>query len=275
MFKFINIIAVLLFTSNLFAEQKIHLLRVNYPPLWVNSGPLKGQGFADAGEAFLIDQFKQFSFVSINSNVARAQSLMVHTRKETYCAVPHGKGFFNNVVESKVWVATAGHVLTAKQTFIAKLKNDPNIINGDGQLILKAFLKNYDAKGVIVKGQRYPVIDELLHPYLDKRIVQSTATNMLTPQRMVLQNRADYTFQYESSVRYLQKIDQEVAYISLQELNSYSVPIVIGCNDTPLANLFLKQVDNNIQQLREVGLQKMQEYHSEVTFKLLQNIADY
>ena len=105
-FKFLLIyISFLLLSQNVSAHNKVNFLRVNFPPLWITEGPLKEKGIADEAEIFIQNKFTQYSYSHIDVTVARAQSLMTDKSNEIYCAVPHGKGFFKNVIESKIWVA--------------------------------------------------------------------------------------------------------------------------------------------------------------------------
>lgn len=263
---------ILIFAQNLFAQNQINFLRVDFPPLWIVDGTLKGKGIADAGEIFLKKEVPQFSYKNIDVTVARAQAFMSGEHEKTYCAVPHGKGFFKNVVESKVWVATSGHVLVSTDKFIHKLKSNNSIINSKKQLILYKFLKQPNNIGLVTKEQRYPILDKILAPYKSYQVKEYISSNMLSLYNMVLKGRASYTFQYESTIKYLQKLNYDIHFITIEELNQHKVNIVVGCNDTPLARKFIAQINEKIDELRIVGLQKMKEFHSPITFE---NIKDF
>ena len=261
------------FITNLFGQNQINLLRVNFPPLWIIDGSLKEKGIADSGESFIKKNLSAFTFNHLDVTVARAQSLMSNKREQTYCAVPHGKGFFKNTVESSVWIAISGHVLTSTQEYIDTLKSNKNVLNKKGQLILKRFLKESKDVGLITKGQKYPILDPILSPYKSSQIKILISTNMLSLYDMVLKQRADYTFQYESTVKYLQKLNYDMKFITIEELNNHRVLIVVGCNDTPLAQKFIAEINKNIKPLRKIGLQKMKEYHSDITFEQIKNFV--
>jgi len=271
---FIPLFLFILFfsTQNLFAQKQINFLRVNFPPLWITEGPLKEKGIADAGENFIKETIPHFSYKNIDVTVARAQSFMSGQNKKTYCAVPHGKDFFKNVIESKVWVAISGHVLTSTQEFIADLKSNKAVLNNQDQLILAKFLNTSQKRGLITKGQKYPILDPILEPYRTNQIKDLVSTDMLSLYNMVLKQRADYTFQYESTVKYLQKLNYDMKFITIEELNKHKVLIVVGCNDTLLAREFITELNKKIEGLRGIGLQKMKEYHSPITFE---NIKDF
>ena len=262
---------ILFSTQYLFAKNKINFLHVNFPPLWIVDGNLKDEGIADAGEKFLKKSFPQFKYNHIEVTVARAQLFMSRKSENTYCAVPHGKGFFENVVESKIWVATSGHVLVSTKKYINKLKLNKNIINKNKQLILTKFLEQSNDIGLITKSQRYPILDPIFSSYKPKKIKDYVSSNMLSLYNMVIKQRADYTFQYESTVKYLQKLNHEISFITIEELNNHKVLIVVGCNDTALARKFISQIDNKIDELRIVGLQKMKEFLSPITFQNIKN----
>ncbi len=274
--QFFNIIffflITLFFIPTLIAQDKINFLRVDFPPLWIVNDNLKGKGIADAGEDFIKLEFPAFSYSHLKVTVARAQAFMSNKYEKTYCAVPHGKGFFKNVVESKVWVAISGHVLVSTDDYINKLKSNSSILNNKKQLLLKKFLIQSKDIGIITKEQRYPILDELLTPYKPIQIKSYVSSKMLSLYDMVLRKRVNYTFQYESTVKYLQKLNHDIHFITIEELNRHKVPIVVGCNDTPLARKFISELDKKIDKLRVVGLQKMKEFHSPITFK---NIKDF
>lgn len=259
------------FTQNLLAQNQINFLRVNFPPLWITEGPLKSEGIADAGENFIKNTMPHFSYKNIDVTVARAQSFMSGQSEKTYCAVPHGKGFFKNVIESEVWVAISGHVLTSTKKFITDLKSNKTVLNGHEQLILTKFLNTSQKRGLVTKGQKYPILDPILEPYRTNQIKNLVSTDMLSLYNMVLKQRADYTFQYESTVKYLQKLNYDMKFITLEELNNHKVLIVVGCNDTPLAQKFISELNKSIEGLRGIGLQKMKEYHSPITFENIKN----
>jgi len=270
----ILLLFILFPTQYLFGQEKINFLHVNFPPLWIIEGNLKGKGIADAGEIFIKKRFPQFEYNNIKVTVARAQSFMSKKNKNTYCAVPHGKGFFKNIVESKVWVATSGHVLISTKKYINKLKSNKTSINEKEQLILTKFLKQSNDIGLVTKSQRYPILDPILSSYKPTKIKDYVSSNMLSLYDMVLKQRGSYTFQYESTVKYLQKLNHEISFITIEELNNHKVIIVVGCNDTPLARKFISQVDTKINELRIVGLQKMKEFLSPITFDNIKNFVN-
>jgi len=258
---------------HLFAHEEVNFLRVNFPPLWITSGPLEKKGIADEGEKLIKNELREYSYNYLDVTVARAQVFMTKKSEGIYCAVPHGKGFFDNIIESKPWVATSGHVLISNKKFIQSLKDNPNITNLKGQLILKNFFKQTNSVGLITKAQRYPILDPILKPYyLSKKIKAIVSSNMLNLYKMVLHNRADYTFQYESTVKYLQQLNHDINFITIEELNNYKVPIVVGCNNSAASKVFIKQINKKIKKLRQIGLKKMKEFHSPITYK---NIKDF
>ena len=264
---------ILLFSQNLFAQNQINFLHVNFPPLWIVDDTIKAEGIADEGEVFIKKEFPQFSYNSVDVTVARAQSLMSQKNTITYCAVPHGKGFFNNVIESKVWAAISGHVLVSTKDFIHKLQSNQTVVNKHKQLILKKYLKESHNIGLVTKGQRYPVLDPILSQYKPNQIKELVSSAMLSLYSMVLKQRADYTFQYESTVKYLQKLNYDIHFITIQELNNHKVLIVVGCNDTALARKFIYNINQKIDGLRKIGLKKMKEYHSNITFENIKNFV--
>lgn len=266
----------LFFPSALFSSEteEITFIRVNFPPLWIVDGALKGQGIADAGEELLKKEFDQFKFRHQDVNVARAERFMTTKGGKTYCAAPHGKGFFKDTLESKIWVAISGHVLVSTEEFISTIGSDTNLTNEKKQLVLKNFLDTKKYSGLVAKEQKYPIVDSLIAPFRKGLIKDVAAPDMLGLYKMVLGKRADYTFQYESTVRYLQKLDHEMSFITMEELNLHKVVIVVGCNDTPLARKFLKAIDDDIDKLRAVGLEKMSEYHSDITYNNLKSFIN-
>ena len=263
---------ILFLSPSLFAQNQINFLRINFPPLWIVDGDLKSKGIADDAEAFFKKEFPWFSYKHLDVTVARAQTFMSQNSEETYCAVPHGKGFFKNVVESKVWVAISGHVLTSTKEFIDKIKLNKNITNSKKQLILHKFLKQSGKIGLVTKEQRYPILDSYLEQYKPHQVKNYVSSNMLSLYEMVLKKRGDYTFQYESTVKYLQKINYDIHFITIEELNQHKVDIVVGCNNTALARKFITSINGKINTLRVIGLKKMQEFHSPLTFE---NIKDF
>jgi len=273
----VKLITLLIFSSilaiNIYADKEVNFIRVNFPPLWITSGTLQNKGIADEGEKLIKNELIEYSYNYLDVTVARAQVFMTKKSEEIYCAVPHGKGFFDNIIESKTWVTTSGHVLISNKKFIQRLKNNPRITNLKGQLILKKFLKQTNSVGLITKAQRYPILDPLLKPYyLSKKIKAVVSSNMLNLYKMVLYNRADYTFQYESTVKYLQQLNHDINFITIEELNNYKVPIVVGCNNSPASKGFIKKINKKIKKLRQIGLKKMKEFHSPITYK---NIKDF
>ena len=273
-FKLIKLLILCsIIASNVYADKEVNFLRVDFPPLWITSGILQNKGIADEGEKLIKNELIEYSYNYLDVTVARAQIFMTKKSEGIYCAVPHGKNFFDNIIQSKIWVATSGHVLISNKKFIQSLKNNPNIVNLKGQLILKKFLKQTNSVGLITKAQRYPIIESLLKPYyLSKKIKIIVSSKMLNLYKMVLYNRADYTFQYESTVKYLHQLNHDINFITIEELNNYKVPIVVGCNNSPASKGFIKKINKKIKKLRQIGLKKMKELHSPITYK---NIKDF
>ncbi len=268
----ITFILVLFFNNLLFSNDQINFLRVDFPPLWIIDGPLKQKGIADVAEAFLQKTLNSYTYKYSNVTVARAQYYLSNRLEKTYCAIPHGKGFFKNAQESKVWIAISGHVLTSTKNIISNIKKDKNLLNSNNQLYLEKLLTNKKQyKGLVTKDQKYPIIDSIIKSINAKNIKEVVSKDMLGLHNMVLAKRADFTFQYESTVKYLQKIGFNIDFITIDELNNYKVPIVVGCNNTALARKFLYDVDLNIKDLRKLGLEKIEEYHSKISAKNLKN----
>jgi uncharacterized protein (TIGR02285 family) len=238
---FVTISLTLFFLAPTFSmDNTIHFLNVNFPPLWNNEGPLKNKGIADRGEQYIRKDIKLFKYQTLSTNVARAEILLTQTSSKTYCAVPHGKGYFKDAIESKVWTAITGHVLTSRKSIIQKLKNDSKVTSKNKSLNLIPFFKKYtNLKGIIATKQRYPKVEEHF-PKNTKQIVQAFNPDMLTLNKMVTSKRSDYTFQYESTVKYLMLNNFEADFITLSQLKDHYIDIVVGCNNTPLAKKFIK-----------------------------------
>lgn len=257
------------------SENEVTFLNVKFPPLWILDGSYKGKGLADKAETYIKQNLRSYKYTSMEVTVARAEHFMTNEKKRTFCAVPHGKDFFKNVQESKVWAALSGHVLVTRQGIINKVKLNKGIWNNKDQISLDMFLKYFSGfNGVITKNQRYPLVDTYIDDYKGKRIKEIVGSDMLNLYKMVINNRSDYTFSYESSVKYMQLVGMKVEFLVLQELNNHKIPIVIGCNDTKLARKFIKTINEHIKELRRIGTKQNRLFHTSPSWNFLKKYID-
>lgn len=266
-------LSVLLITSRAAYshQEKIYFINVNFPPLWNNHGILKNNGIADLGEKYIKKSVLNYNYIPIHTTVARAQVLLSTTTPETYCAIPHGKGYFKNVIESKIWTAISGHAFISREEVINEIKKNKKVISRSNELELGLFFKEYKKlKGLITKKQRYPIIEKYFTKYKDKQVFEIVNSDMLALYKMVSSGRTDYSFQYESTVKYLQKLGNSIEFVTISELNNYNVDIVVGCNNTPLAKKFINDINNKIKELREVGIKQIHFYHSDLSSRNLE-----
>lgn len=268
----LSIIALLITPTIAGVDRTIHFINIDFPALWILEGKLKGEGIADKAEQYFQRELKNFTYQQMNVPVNRAEYFMSGKHQETYCAVPHGKGFFKNSIESKIWAVISGHSFTAGRELIDKLKHNPQYVNDRGQLKLRSFLANAKGfLGIVAKGQRYPVVDQYIDGLRGTLIQENTNFSLLTGEKMIKAGHVEYTFDYESTISYLQLLGHEIDFLTIEELNHHQIPIVVGCNDTPLAREFIQSINKKIIPLREIGLDRMSKFHSALTFKRLKD----
>ena len=181
-------ICLLVLPSILIAKDRITWMKYVWPPVYINEGPYKGRGNADAILQFFQEELTEYVHQTQTVNSARALQSMKNGKK--VCIV----GTLKTPEREKFLLYAIPIGITLPNAIIVK-QSKLSLFGNVDTLSLEQLLKNNKMKGGIIHQRSYtPVIDSILEKYKNQSnlYVKSSANMVENIFNMLMLDRLDY-----------------------------------------------------------------------------------
>lgn len=247
------------------AGDRITWLYSDFPPIFIDNGPLKGKGFVDYIVQLLVNELDDFDHDFRQVNAKRMRIMLKAKEKACYPALLKSgdrEAFIEFSTPATVMIPTCAIVPESK------LNKFKPYLNKSGQFVFENAIAKSNLKVGITAGRSYGApIDDILSKYKNNRNILENYDTNLTDILFSLMNsgKIDYVLGWPTEGQYYQKHSREKK--SLVCLPVKGMPgYILGYLGLP-KNDWGKMVVSRINAILDKKA-KLPEYHSAYEFWL-------
>ncbi|MEG3638773.1 TIGR02285 family protein [Magnetococcus sp. PR-3] len=231
----------------------IRWLIFDFPPIYVVSGPLQGQGFVDHMEQDIKQRLPQYQHSRSTTNIKR----VLETIKAQQQVCASGLLWTENQAQYITYSLPFMFVLPAK--FVIRAEDLPRFqpyLDPNGALSLRQLLNQTDLILGYTHARAYsktlaPIIEHDTNPTNSLASNRDSVTKPLI--NMLNHKRFDYTIAFPSEVRFLAQ-ELSIApetFLTIPILESnWAQHAYVGCPKTPWGEQVIARVNQEIKKLR-------------------------
>ena len=241
------LLAISLFSSVVHADKPvINWFHADFPPGFINTGYLKGEGYENYLERYLRQALSEYEHRYYKANYSR---ILDEIRTENACCVA-----LLRKPERESFVAYSQPTMLALPNGVMILRDRYDefapFVDQDGYISIKALFRDSDLRMGVSAGRRYGGgVDELLsrfghHPKIVVRSGDDVLRGLL---KMIASQRSiDYAIGYPHELNWLnykEKLDGDLQFIPIREMPKFVIS-QIGCSKNEWGNKVIARLND-------------------------------
>lgn len=232
--------------TNVYAQDKvINWYHADFPPGFIQDGPMRGDGYENYLEMLLRDELADYKHVYSTANYSR---ILEQIRMTNACCVA-----LLRKPEREVFIEYSDPTMIALSNGIFVLSNRVDefnpFIDEDGFVSIKELFHNSEFRMGVSKGRRYKGgVDEILDHYPDSpKIISRSGNDVLRGllEMMSTAHHIDYAIGYPHEIEWLEyseEIASDFTFIPIKEMPQYVIS-QIGCSKNQWGKEVIRRIN--------------------------------